>query len=295
MLLLAVFLWGGSNAGTKFLVQTWPPIWIGSTRLLSAGLILLAILRWTKWLGTTTPLSAQVAGDLWFRGGLTLAVYIVVFNLALKYTSASHVALYLGASPVWALLWEERPSKNWRSAQRYAAAGLAVTGVIVLNWPSVRSGIGGWRGEFLGLAASLLWTTYGRQGRALGVTLSGAEVSAHTMWRAGAILLPLALVEVAIRGVVWRTDYVLVQTYCLIAGGVVAYALWNTALKHWPTSQVLLFNNLIPLCTMAWAWVCLNEPITGIFWLAMILIVLGVILGQGKWAKLAGARSLVSE
>lgn len=293
--MLAVFLWGGSNAGTRFLVQTWPPIWIGSTRLLCAGLLLLAILRWTKWLGTLSPLPAQIRRDLWWRGGLSLAVYIVVFNWALKYTSASHVALYLGASPVWALLWEERPAKNWRSAQRYGAAGFAVAGVMVLNWPSMRLGAGDWRGEFLGLAASLLWTTYGRQGRALGATLSGAEVGAHTMWRAGAMLLPLALVEVAIRGLVWRTDFVLVQIYCLVAGGVVAYALWNTALKHWPTSQVLLFNNLIPLSTMTWAWACLREPVTQTFWVAMMLIVTGVVLGQGRWEKILGARWLPLE
>ena len=289
LLVLAIFFWGGSNAGTKYLVTCWPPIWLGCTRLLCAGLLLLAILRWTNWLGTLSPLTPQTRRDLWLRGGLTLSIYIVVFNLALKYTSASHVALYLGTAPVWALVWEERPAWKLRSAQLYGSAALAVTGVLVLNWPALK-GRTDWKGELLGLSASLLWTAYGRQGRKLGATLSGAEVGAHTMWRAGALLVPLTAVEVYMGGLTFRTDLVLIQGYCMIAGGVAAYAFWNNALRYWPTSRVFLFNNLIPISTMTWAWACLGEPVTHTFWLAMLLIVLGVVLGQARWPKILGVR-----
>ena len=289
LLVLAIFFWGGSNAGTKYLVTEWPPIWLGCTRLLCAGLLLLAVLRWTNWLGTLSPLTAQTRRDLWLRGGLTLAIYIVVFNLALKYTSASHVALYLGTAPVWALVWEERPSWNLRSAQLYSSAALAVAGVLALNWPALK-GRTNWKGEILGLSASLLWTTYGRQGRLLGASLSGAEIGAHTMWRAGALLVPLAAIEIALHGLIWRTNLVLIQSYCMIAGGVLAYAFWNNALRYWPTSRVFLFNNLIPISTMTWARACLGEPVTNTFWFAMCLIVLGVVLGQARWPKVLGVR-----
>jgi len=53
-----------------------------------------------------------------------------------------------------------------------------------------------------------------------------------------------------------------VLAFCIVFGGVIAYALWNDALRHWRTSQVMLFNNLIPLSTMAWAWFFLHEPVT---------------------------------
>ena len=79
-----------------------------------------------------------------------------------------------------------------------------------------------------------------------------------------------------------------VQTYCIIAGGVVAFALWNRTLGYWPTSRVLLFNNLIPLSTMTWAYFFLHEPVTPTFITAMILIVAGVALGQQ--ARLGAAR-----
>ncbi len=294
-LVAVVFFWGGSNAGTKYLVKFWPPGWLGGTRLLCAGFILLGILKWTRWLGPLTPLTATIRRNLWLHGALSLACYILCFNWALSFTTASHVALYLGMSPIWALLWDHPPAMSWRSAQRYSAAGLAFTGVVVLFWPSLKSGNSRWVGELFGVTASFLWAHYGRQCRKFGAQLSGAEVSAHTMWRAGILLLPLALFEIAKSGLVWRADLVLVQTYCCVVGGVIAYAIWNNALRHWPTSQVFLFNNLIPVSTMAWAWACLGEPVTPTFWLAMLLVVIGVILGQARWEKILGSSWLPAE
>src|SRR6478735_6196509 len=131
-LVFAVFLWGGTNTGTRFIVQGWPPVWSGASRFLVAGLLMLAALRWTRWLGTPHPLSPEINRRLWWNGALSLASYIVCFYWALRYTSASHVALYLGASPVWALLWEGRPPRTWNTIQRYGAAVLALSGVFVL-------------------------------------------------------------------------------------------------------------------------------------------------------------------
>lgn len=287
-LLLTIFIWGASNAGTKFIVAFWPPGFVGSTRFFCAGVVMLAILKWTNWLGPLSPLTKEMRSDLWWRGGLSLAIYIAVFNWAMRFTTASHVALYLGAAPVWALLWEERPTRTWRSAQRYGAAGLAAAGVVVLFWPSLKQGNANWLGEALGLTASVTWAQFGVQCRRLGAKLSGAEIGAHTLWRAGALLLPLAVVEIARQGIVWRWDLAAVQSYSILGGGVIAYAFWNNALRHWPTSQVFLFNNLVPVSTMIWSHFLLGEAVTGTFWFAMTLIFAGVALGRTRWEKFLG-------
>jgi len=284
-LLLVVLLWGGNNAGTKWLVGTWPPIWTGSTRFVCGGLLLLAILRGTTWLGAYRPLTARVRRQLWLRGGLSLAIYIVVFNWALRLTAASHVALYIGASPVWTLLWEERPRRTWASARRYGAAVLALSGVFVLFWPALRMTSSGLLGEVFGLATSILWANFSRQMRIVSADLGGAESAAHTMWMSGVLLVPFALAEVAHSGVSLNARCLGVQAFCVIFGSVIAYALWNDALRHWRTSRVMLFNNLIPLSTMTWAHFFLGETVAPTFWAAMILIVAGVVLGQTNWPK----------
>jgi drug/metabolite transporter (DMT)-like permease len=279
-LVFAVALWGGNNAGTKWLVASWPPIFTGGTRFFCAGLLLLGVLRGTRWLGDYVTPTREVNRALWWRGGLSLAAYIVVFNYALRFTSASHVALYLGAAPVWALIWEayaERIQIGW---VRWAAALLALSGVAVLLGPSLAGSKVNLTGEVLGLASSVLWTNYGRQSRKLSATLNGAEVSAHTMWRAGLLLLPIAILELWQHGLPMNAKLLGVQAYCVVAGGVIAFGLWNRALGQWPASRVLLFNNLIPVSTMTWAYFFLDEPVTRTFVAALLLIALGVILGQ---------------
>jgi len=137
-LVLAVLLWGANNTGIKVLVGFWPPITVGSTRFLAAGLLMLGLFRWSQWFGGQTRLTPEMKRLLWTRTGMSLAVYIVAFNWALKLTELSHVAIYLGAAPVWALLWEGPPEKNWKSLQRYAAAALAFGGVLILFVPTLR-------------------------------------------------------------------------------------------------------------------------------------------------------------
>jgi len=306
-LFVTILLWGASNAGSKYLIATWPPIWVGCTRFLVGGLVSLLILRHTTWLGPSTKLTPEDQRGLWLRGGLTLAVYIVVFNLALHLTTAAHVALYLGVAPIWALLWEERPTATFRSARRYGAAALALSGLVVLFWPSLRSGSARWVGELLGVTASILWAVFGFQGRALGARLTGAEISAHAMFRSGVILLPFALVELAklsldqktgfvlFKPEFWNRNLILVQLYCGIAGGTLAYALFYGALRYWPTSRVYLFNYLIPVSTMTFSHFCLGEPVTATFWAAMALVICGVLLGQEGWLKIFGPKWLPAE
>src|SRR6266550_5466962 len=64
-LVFAVFLWGGNNTGTKVIVSAWPPIWTGASRFLCAGLLLLALLRWTRWLGATHEVTPEMRKSLW--------------------------------------------------------------------------------------------------------------------------------------------------------------------------------------------------------------------------------------
>jgi drug/metabolite transporter (DMT)-like permease len=285
-LLLTTILWGGNNAGTKWLVASWPPIFTGGTRFFFAGFILLAVLRFTNLLGEFKSLSFTQYRSLWLRGGLSLAAYVVTFCWAFKLTAASHVALYLGASPIWALLWEEKPGRNWASARRYGAALLALSGVIVLFWPVLKTGNSNVTGELLGLLASFLWANFSHQSRILARDINGLEVAANAMWMAGVSLLPFIFFDAFTRSIQVDPHHLAVQTFCILLGSVVPYAFWNTALRHWQTSRVLLFNNLIPLTTTLWVHFTLGEPITPTFCAAMLLIIGGVILGQVDLAKI---------
>ena len=167
---------------------------------------------------------------------MSLAAYIAVFCWALKLTAASHVALYLGASPVWALLWEERPQRNWSSVRRYSAALLAVAGVLVLFWPALKLGKQtNLLGEFCGLASSFFWANYSRQSRLLSATVPSMEIAAHSMWMSGVWLMPFGLVELVVaHGIKVDAPHfgrAVVVHHLRQRRAVVRF--WNNALRQW--------------------------------------------------------------
>jgi drug/metabolite transporter (DMT)-like permease len=289
-LLVAVIIWGANNAATKYLIGFWPPIFVGCTRFLFAGLILLGLLKWTPWLGENRPLTPELSRRLWRRNSLNFALYIATFNGAVRYTAVSHVALYLGASPLWALLWEGGFKRDGRTARRLVAAAFALGGVVFLFLPSLREGHLSLWGEFLGLTCSILWTNYGRQSRELTRELNSVEISACTFWRASVWVLPLSIWELFQKPLPLNFQLLAIQTYCILGSGVLAFALWNWALRHWSTSEVYLFNNLIPISTMAWAFFLLHEKVSANFWPAMGLVIGGVLLAQLDFGKIARGR-----
>jgi drug/metabolite transporter (DMT)-like permease len=71
------------------------------------------------------------------------------------------------------------------------------------------------------------------------------------------------------------------HAFCITLGGIAPFALWNNALAHWPVSRVALFGNLIPVSTMGWAYLTLDESIPSTSFLALLLILVGVLIGQG--------------
>ena len=73
---------------------------------------------------------------------------------------------------------------------------------------------------------------------------------------------------------------------CSVFGsGIFSFALRSKILRCWPTSQVYPFNNIIPIWTVFWTWLFFREPISTNIWIALVLIVTGVILSTRNWTR----------
>jgi drug/metabolite transporter (DMT)-like permease len=285
----AVVLWGANNVALKQVLGSWPPLFTGATRFMTAGLLMLVLSAGTRIFGTVPPPPGDRKRALW-RAGLVLALYIAACNWTLRFLPASQFALHMAASPAWALILEGLGAGHWGvRLRRWAAVLLTFSGVFVLLLPSLRSG-GEWVGHLLGATTGLLWTFYSRECRSLGTGWSGAGVSGHTLWRGGVLLAPLGVLEVVVAGHLPPAEVrtLALHLFCITLGGVVPFALWTQALTHWPVSRVALFGNLIPLSTTAWAFVALGEPLSPTFGLSTLLILGGVLLGQVDWTRILG-------
>ena len=285
-LVLATVVWGANNTTIGYLVRDWPVLWTTGTRLLFAGLLLLALLRWTRLFGKLVPVPAELNRRLWIRGGLLFIGWAAGFSWAVTYTPVSHAALYLAASPVWGLLLEERPQLNRESARKYFAALLALAGIVILFLPKLQNGTGDdWRGDVIAFAASWSWTLYSRESREISGRIPGMVYTAQTAWRAGLLLLPFVIWEVVKNPPVLSSRLIGWQIFSIFAGTIVGLGIWNQVLRHWPVSRALLFNNLIPIFSMLFAWLCLNEALTNTFVPAMALVVAGVVVGLAPWRR----------
>lgn len=285
-LVVAVFLWGGNNVATKYLVDRWPPIWTSCTRFLISGILLLLLARYTGWFGTYRKISPELNKALWWKGSLSFTAYILSFIWALRYSTAANMGLLFATSPVWALLWEIKQVERLELIKRFAAAALTLGGVAILFKSTPLEGDSNWIGNVLGLLASVLWTVYSRVCRSFGNQLSSGQINGHNFVRTFVWLFPFALYdqftqEIPMTLKLWST-----QIYSIIAAGVFAFALWTNALKQWPTSRVMLFVNLIPLTTVLFGWIFLNETVGRQFWVAMLFVMIGVFLGMADIGKL---------
>ncbi|MDG1833342.1 MAG: DMT family transporter, partial [Verrucomicrobiota bacterium] len=287
-LVLATVVWGANNTTIGYLVRDWPVLWTTGTRLFFAGLLLLGLLRWTKLFDEPKPVPPDVHRRLWLRGAPLFMGWAAGFSWAVTMTPVSHASLYLAASPVWGLLLEERPRLNRESLRKYFAALLALAGIVVLFWPKLNTDAGDghkWLGDVIAFCASWSWTLYSRESSELSKRVSGMLYTAQTAWRAGLLLLPFVIWEITKNPPALESHLIGWQVFSIFAGTIVGLGIWNHVLRYWPASRALLFNNLIPVFAMFWAWKFIDEKITPTFWPAMALVVAGVVVGLAPWRK----------
>jgi drug/metabolite transporter (DMT)-like permease len=142
-----------------------------------------------------------------------------------------------------------------------------------------------WVGEVFGVLTGLVWTYHSRLGREMGKDFTGAEITAHCMLKSSVWLIPFVIWNLFKDPIDYNQSVIVAQVYNVLFGSVIAYIFWYTGLRYWAASRVLLFNNLIAPCTMAWAYFCFGEHVSPTFWIAMFLIGAGILILQWNQVK----------
>jgi drug/metabolite transporter (DMT)-like permease len=118
------FFWGVSFIATSVIVEVLPPINTAMIRFLFAWLILAAIARGKKPLGS---LKDRFLGGLW---GITL--YFAFENYALKYTTPTNVSLIISTIPLFNLLFLRVFSKVKTDKRHLTGSLIAFVGVAIV-------------------------------------------------------------------------------------------------------------------------------------------------------------------
>lgn len=273
MLLLTVVLWALNLTVTRYILQHgFQPLAYAVVRygLAAAIFVVIALLA-----ERTLRIARR---DLGLVGLAALFLWLnqIVFVYALDTTSASTIALLLGATPVFAALIGlalglERMSRRFWGASvvSFAGVGLVAAGA--------GSGVSSSRlGILLGILTAATWAGYSVAVAPLMARYSASRISA--------VVLPLGWVAIAATGgsQAAEQDYggISAWVWVLLAFAtlgplVLTNILWFRALHGIGPSRATLIANLQPFVAAVFALVLLSERMT------LLQVAGGVLIGGG--------------
>jgi len=274
--LVSAVLFGASTPLAKVLLAHVPPLALAGLLYLGAGVGLL-FLRW-MWRGLrreTTEQEAPLAGsDWWWLAGAILAGGVLapaLLMLGLTYTQAASAALLLNLEGVFTALLA------WfvfhENVDRRVAAGfflIAGAGVL-LSWESAPAA-GLPLGALAVIAACLAWAVDNN----LTQHVSGSDpmqVAGLKGLVAGSINLTIAI------STGWTPPAVPVALTALgvgLLGYGVSLSLFVWALRHLGTARTGAYFSVAPFFGAATAVLLLAERPGALFWVAAVLMAIGV-------------------
>ncbi|MGP9824632.1 DMT family transporter [Ectopseudomonas khazarica] len=294
LMLLLCAIWGSQQVAIKLAAEDIAPMLQVALRsgiaAVLVGILLLWQRGWRGWLGST-----WLAGML---AGVLFALEFFFIALGLRYTSASHMAVFLYTAPIFSALGLHLmlPSERLRRLQ-WLGIALCFGGVVMAfgvggEWSEIDTDI--LLGDALGLCAGMAWgaTTVVVRGSRLSEAPAGLTLF-YQLTVAFVLLLGYALAMVDLGQVRWTP---LAIGSVLLQGVVVSfftYLAWFWLLRRYLASNMAVFSFMTPLFGVTFGVLVLDEPLTLNFIIGAALVLAGIMLvSSERWLKrrLAGLR-----
>jgi drug/metabolite transporter (DMT)-like permease/uncharacterized protein YjiS (DUF1127 family) len=271
---------GGTNtAATRYVIDAIDPVTLAGLRFGLGFLLLLPIAlalksRWPKgrdWLGVA------------LLGMLFFALFMGLFNLSLRYTSAARGALALSTLPLVTMLVASAFRAEPLSGRKTLGVLIAIGGVVfALVGGLADAPRGAWRGDAIMLAAVLCFAFYNIWSRpfiarssALGFVTAGMGAGS-----AAVCLLGLAGGGFASLGE-FDTGHWAAAGYLGIFGGALTFFLWVFALARTTPTKVTNTITLNPLTAAIVAAFLVGEPIGFSLAVGIAAVFAGILIASG--------------
>jgi drug/metabolite transporter (DMT)-like permease len=252
---------GGTSVGaTRYLVKAIDPLAIGSFRF-GIGFLFLLPLAW--WKGGAWPQRQD-----WFGvaglGVLYFALFPILFNASLIFTTAARGSLALSTLPLLTMLVGAALGSEALTARKSAGVLIAMGGVALALLSGLSSAsAGAWRGDLLMVAAALCMALYSIWSRPF-IRRSGPVPFTTMSMGVGALCLILVSL--------WRGSFAPVETfgppqwgaafYLGAFGAALTFYLWAFALERTTPTRVAISVTVNPVTASLVGAVLLGEPLS---------------------------------
>lgn len=289
LMLLLCAIWGTQQVAIKLVAQDMSPLLQVGVRCGLAVLVMAGVVLLRREQGA-------LGGGTWKPGllvGLLFGLEFVFVGEGLRFTSASHMAIFLYTAPIFAALGLHltRPEERLKAPQ-WAGIGVAFTGVVLCfaGRDARAADAGAWLGDLLGIAGGAAWgaTTVAVRGSRLSdapasVTLLYQLVGAFLLGCAGAVALGQASVR-------FTPALFASLGYQATVVAVFSYLAWFMLLRFYLASRLGVLTFATPLFGVIAGVAILGERLESGFILGAILIMAGILLVSAHDMMARGTR-----
>ena len=269
--LLAVYvLWGSTYYAIKIALQSYPPFLLTSIRMLIAGGLMFAVLRWR---GQAAPTRKQ------WRSIVVLAILLTVLsnalvNLAEQTVSTGLVAIGVAAMPLWAGLFSAMRGEH-PSVREWIGIAIGFAGVLWLNIGTEMNA--GWQGLLAVLIAPITWAYGSIWSRKQ--DLPAPFMSAASQMLLGSVFACMVGLAIGERIVEIPTlAPTVAMLYLVVAGSIFGFTAYIWLLHHVRPALATSYAYVNPVIAVAIGALLLGEKFNSSAIGAMLLILFGVVL-----------------
>lgn len=269
------FSWGMNGVAAKLTNTGYSPLFLALVRSALGGAL---VLLWCRWRGIRlferdgTLLAGTLAGALF-------GIEFMLIFVGLDFTSVARSTLLVNTMPFWVLVAGHFFLGERMTARKTAGLLLAFAGLVLvfsdrLSQPGPDAPVG----DLLSLGAGLAWAATNiviRRSRLSGVV---AEKLLLYQLAVAALLAALALPfgGAPVRdGNALATTALLFQAVYIVA---MTYVMWFWMVQRYPAAGLASFTFLTPVFGVLLGWLLLGEPLGVTIFLALALIVAGLVL-----------------
>jgi drug/metabolite transporter (DMT)-like permease len=283
-----IFVWGITFIFTKLLLVSFTPVEIMFFRLVLAVLALFAIspphLSGVK-------IDRHVLRHEWkimLAGLCGVTLFMLFQNIALTYTLAANVSVLISVAPLFTALVSRFVLNEKLKASFFLGFAAAMTGIILIAFNgSVFLKLNP-LGDLLSLLAALAWAFYSVLIRKASAGQSNTLPMTRKVFFYG-LLLALPVLLLSKSPIELKHLAVLSNLFSLLFLGVVALALcyitWNYAVSILGPVKTSSYIYAIPVVTIVASAFVLQEPLTLVAGIGMLLILAGMIISEREKAS----------
>ena len=273
----AVIVWGVSSVAVKQ-VEGLNGIGIACYRIwLGAFLVTVG------YLATGGRITRTLMRDS-LLGGIMFTVDLVLFFCAVQITSIANATIIGALQPVLVLFVAGPVFGERTRASEVLWGAVAIVGTAIVVLGGDGGGANSLRGDLLAVGALIAWTAYFVCTKTARRSLSAFEyLTGMAIWSAF-LVVPLPLIVQGSLGTPSLEGWVLI-VYLAIVNGLLGHFLMAFAHGHVKLLTVSLLTLAIPVCSAAAAALLIEEPLTGIQLVGMV-----VVLSALSMVSLATAR-----